>query len=124
MPFVTAWIMGNLKVAVGFAFTGAVVGGMVGLARVLGPRRLNDSKEEAFECGNPAIGNAWGRFSVKFYMTAISFIVFDVEVVFFYPWAVKFRELGWGGLAAMMLFAALLAIGLLYEWRKGALEWD
>lgn len=113
-----------LPILVMFVLTGGVVGAMVGLARLLGPQRPSPVKQQAFECGNPPSGSAWGRFSVKFYMTAISFIVFDVEVVFFYPWAVKFRDLGWPGLAAMMLFASLLALGLLYEWRKGALEWD
>jgi NADH-quinone oxidoreductase subunit A len=113
-----------LPILVMFVLTGGIVGAMVGLARLLGPQRPNRVKDEAFDCGNPPIGGAWGRFSVKFYMTAISFIVFDVEVVFFYPWAVRFRELGWPGFAAMMMFATLLGIGLLYEWRKGALEWD
>jgi NADH-quinone oxidoreductase subunit A len=113
-----------LPILVMFVLTGGVVGAMVGLARLLGPQRPNLAKQQAFECGNPPLGSAWGRFSVKFYMTAISFIVFDVEVVFFYPWAVTFRDLGWPGFAAMLMFAALLAIGLLYEWRKGALEWD
>jgi NADH-quinone oxidoreductase subunit A len=113
-----------IPILVMFVLTGGIVGAMVGLARLLGPQRPNPHKGDAFECGNPSIGGAWGRFSVKFYMTAISFIVFDVEVVFFYPWAVKFRDLGWPGLAAMMFFAFLLAVGLLYEWRKGALEWD
>ncbi len=113
-----------IPILVMFVLTGGLVGTMVGLARVLGPQRPNPHKGDPFECGNPPSGGAWGRFSVKFYMTAISFIVFDVEVVFFYPWAVKFRDLGWPGLAAMMLFAFLLAVGLLYEWRKGALEWD
>jgi NADH-quinone oxidoreductase subunit A len=113
-----------LPILVMFVLTGGIVGAMVGLARLLGPQRPSETKEEAFECGNPTSGSAWGRFPVKFYMTAISFIIFDVEVVFFYPWAVKFRDLGWTGFGAMMMFAALLAIGLLYEWRKGALEWD
>ena len=91
---------------------------------LLGRPRPNAEKSATYECGVPPVGNARERFSVKFYMTAISFIVFDVEVVFFYPWAVKFRDLGWPGLGAMMFFAFLLAVGLLYEWRKGALEWD
>ena len=64
------------------------------------------------------------RLSVKFYLTAILFIVFDVEVVFLYPWAVVFRDLGWQGFAAMGIFLAMLVLGLLYEWRKGALEWE
>jgi NADH-quinone oxidoreductase subunit A len=113
-----------LPVLILFVFTAGLVGIMVNMGRLLGPSRPSTVKQEAFECGNPPTGSAWGRFSVKFYMTAISFIVFDVEVVFFYPWAVSLRELGWGGFAAMMVFATLLAFGLLYEWRKGALEWD
>ena len=88
------------------------------------PAQPTDVKLETFECGNEPSGSAWGRFSVKFYLTAILFIVFDVEVVFMYPWAVLFRKLGWFGFDAMAMFIAVLAIGLLYEWRKGALEWE
>ena len=113
-----------LPILVIFILSAGVVGLMIGLARLLGPSRPTDIKEEAFECGNPPTGSAWGRFPIKFYLTAISFIVFDVEVVFFYPWAVSFRQLGWHGFAAMLLFASLLGIGLLYEWKKGAFEWD
>jgi len=117
-----------LPVLVTFVFTAAVVGLMVSLGRLLGPHSANAQdnaqKGEAFECGNPPSGSAWGRFSVKFYLTAILFIVFDVEVVFLYPWAVLFRRLGWFGFAEMMVFVAVLGIALLYVWRKGALEWD
>lgn len=113
-----------LPVLILFAITAGLVGVMVSIGGILGPRRPSAVKQQAFECGNPPSGTAWGRFPVKFYMTAISFIVFDVEVVFFYPWALTFRELGWPGFAAMMGFALLLALGLLYEWRKGAFEWD
>src|SRR5262249_59804248 len=76
-----------------------------------------------FECGNPSSGSAWGRFSVKFYLTAILFIVFDVEVVFLYPWAVIFRPLGMFGFIEMAAFVLVLALGFVYVWRKGALEW-
>ena len=113
-----------LPVLVTFAFCAAVVAIMVSLGSLLGPHRGNVQKGEAFECGNPPSGSAWGRFSVKFYLTAILFIVFDVEVVFLYPWAVLFRRLGWFGFAEMLVFVAVLAIALLYVWRKGALEWD
>ena len=92
--------------------------------RTLGPRRPSDVKSEPFECGNPASGSAWGRFSVKFYLTAILFIVFDVEVVFLYPWAIQFRELGLLGFVEMAVFVAILGLGLGYVWRKGALEWE
>ncbi|MFI5110548.1 MAG: NADH-quinone oxidoreductase subunit A [Candidatus Binatia bacterium] len=113
-----------LPVLVTFCFAGVLVATMVSLGRLLGPRRSTPQKGEAFECGNPPSGGARERFSVKFYMTAILFIVFDVEVVFLYPWAVLFRQLGWFGFGEMMVFVAVLAIALLYVWRKGALEWD
>ena len=101
-----------------------IVGVMVSLNTLLGPKATNPVKHDPFECGNPPSGAAFGRFSVRFYMTAILFIVFDVEVVFLYPWAVVFRRLGWFGFAEVMLFVAVLGVALLYVWRKGALEWD
>jgi len=98
------------------------------LFRVLGalmaPRSSSAVKEEPFECGNPSSGPAWSRFSVKFYLTAILFIVFDVEVVFLYPWGVLYRRLGVFGLIEMGIFLGMLTFGLVYVWRKGALEWD
>jgi NADH-quinone oxidoreductase subunit A len=113
-----------LSVLVVFVLAAGLVGTMAGVGRLLGPRIDTAVKGDAFECGNPPSGSAWGRFSVKFYMTAILFIVFDIEVVFMYPWAVVFRRLGWFGFAEMAVFIAVLGIGLLYVWRKGALEWD
>jgi NADH-quinone oxidoreductase subunit A len=96
----------------------------LGVSRLLGPRKPSVVKSEPFECGNPPSGPAWGRFSVKFYLTAILFIVFDIEVVFLYPWAILFRRLGVFGFVEMTIFVAILTIGLAYVWRKGALEWD
>ncbi len=96
----------------------------LGVSALLGPRRPSAVKAQPFECGNVASGPAWGRFSVKFYLTAILFIVFDVEVVFLYPWALLFRRLGVFGLIEMMIFILVLTLGLVYVWRKGALEWD
>ncbi len=96
----------------------------LGVSAFFGARNPSAIKQEAFECGNPSSGPAWGRFSVKFYLTAILFIVFDVEVVFLYPWAILFRRLGWFGFVEMMLFVVILTLGLAYVWRKGALEWD
>ena len=113
-----------LPILVTFVLAAAVVALMVSIGRLLGPRRETASKGEAFECGNVASGSAWGRFSVKFYLIAILFIVFDVEVVFLYPWAVTFRQLGWFGFAEMLVFVSILGLALLYVWRKGALEWD
>ena len=96
----------------------------VGVSRLLGPRKPSVVKQQAFECGNPPTGTAWGRFSVKFYLTAILFIVFDVEVVFLYPWAVIFRRLGMFGFVEMAICVLVLALGFVYVWRKGALEWS
>ena len=112
------------SIAILFLLSGIVVGVMVSLNRLLGPHATNAVKLEPFECGNPPSGSAWGRFTVKFYMPAILFILFDIEVVFLFPWAVQFRELGMFGFFEMLLFLAILAIALLYAWRKGALEWD
>ena len=113
-----------LPILITFCLAGGIVAVMVSLGRLLGPSRPSAVKSAPFECGNPPTGTAWKRFSVKFYMTAILFIVFDVEVVFLYPWAVLFRRLGWFGLAEMIIFVAVLGLALLYVWRKGALEWD
>ena len=100
-----------------------IVGAMTNLNRLLGPSKPTAIKSEAFECGNDPSGPGWGRFSIKFYLVAILFIVFDVEVVFMYPWAVIYRELGWFGFVEMMTFMAILLVGYAYAWRKGALEW-
>jgi len=90
----------------------------------LAPKRRSAVKSEAFECGNPSSGSAWGRFDVKFYLPAILFIVFDVEVVFMYPWAIVFRQLGIPGLIEMLTFVAILGFGLAYVWKRGALAWN
>ena len=94
------------------------------VSALLGPRRPSPIKQEPFECGNVSSGSAWGRFSVKFYLTAILFIVFDVEVVFLYPWALLFRRLAFYGFVEMMIFIFVLTLGFVYVWRRGALEWD
>ncbi|MCP4005969.1 MAG: NAD(P)H-quinone oxidoreductase subunit 3 [bacterium] len=94
------------------------------LTSVLGPKLRFASKMEPFECGESQIVSPYQRFSIKFYMVAVSFIIFDVEVVFLYPWSVVFRDLGWYGFGIMLPFLAILAIGLAYEWLKGGLDWD
>ncbi len=113
-----------LPVLIMFLVAGAVVALMVNAGRIFGPRNPTEAKLAAFECGNESSGSAWGRFSVRFYLTAILFIIFDVEVVFMYPWALVFRDLGWFGISTMGIFISILALGLVYEWRKGALEWE
>jgi NADH-quinone oxidoreductase subunit A len=103
----------------------AALGGTMWLvASIFGPNHSNAVKEAPFECGNPSFGTQGKRFSVKFYIVAMLFLVFDLEVVFLYPWAVLFRQLGWFGFLEMLVFLMVLVIGLAYEWRKGALQWD
>ncbi len=97
---------------------------MGALSHVMNPRRDTPQKSMPYESGMIPLGDTRARFSVKFYMVAISFIVFDLETIFLVPWAVRVRELGWGAFMAVLLFVAVLAVGLLYEWKKGGLEWD
>ena len=113
-----------LPALVTFCLAGGLVATFAVLGKLLGPQRSTPLKGDAFECGNPPSGSARERFPVRFYLTAILFIVFDVEVVFLYPWAVVFRQLGWFGFAEMLIFVTVLAIALAYVWRKGALEWE
>jgi NADH-quinone oxidoreductase subunit A len=114
-----------LALLMSFGLCAFVAAAMVGMSWILGPRHPTQVKLEIFETGNPPLGSLRGvRFPIKFYLTAILFIVFDIEVVFMYPWAVIFRRLGWVGLAEMGVFIAILAVGLAYVWRVGALEWD
>ena len=99
------------------------------LAGFLGPKRIFANKETAFECGSPTTGDPHARHSVKFYLVALLFIVFDVESVFIYPWSALLRDfanegLGWFAYVEMLSFMATLALGLVYVWRKGALEWS
>jgi NADH-quinone oxidoreductase subunit A len=101
----------------------AVAAGMLGAHRLLGPSRSFDEKLDPFECGEKQIVSPHQRFAVKFYLIAILFVVFDVEALFFYPWGALLGELGWHGYWAMVVFAVPLVVGLLYEWKKGALEW-
>jgi NADH-quinone oxidoreductase subunit A len=94
------------------------------LTHIFNPRRPTPQKDMPYESGMIPLGDTRERFSVKFYVVAISFIVFDLETIFLVPWAVRMRELGWGGFVAMSLFVVVLTLGLVYEWKKGGLEWD
>ena len=95
------------------------------LSALVGPKNPNPTKSVIFEAGSePAPGTSRQRFAVKFYVVALLFIVFDVETVFLYPWAVNFKALGWFGYVEMFVFALTLVIGLAYVWKKGALDWE
>jgi NADH-quinone oxidoreductase subunit A len=113
-----------LPVLILMAVAAAIAGGMYTATTYLGPKEPNDEKELPFECGNRSDGARNLRPSVKFYLTALLFVVFDIEAVMIYPWAVKFRELGWTGFFTMASFVGLLVIVLIYVWKKGALEWE
>ncbi len=90
----------------------------------LGPKRKTEVKDEAFECGIESIGDARSPVSIKYFLVAILFVLFDVEVIFMYPWAVNFKELGVKGLLEMFTFMAVLFVGLMYIFKKGALKWE
>ncbi|HVU01540.1 MAG TPA: NADH-quinone oxidoreductase subunit A [Polyangiaceae bacterium] len=97
---------------------------MFTLGALLGPKHPNAEKLTPFECGNDTEGGRGTKLSVKFYLTAILFVVFDIEVVFIYPWATLFKGLGWAGFGTMAAFIGALIVALAYCWRKGALEWE
>jgi NADH-quinone oxidoreductase subunit A len=112
-------------VPIGIMIVLAVTFGIV-LANVnkwIGPKRPSEEKLSTYESGMEPVRTARERFSVKFYLVAMLFIVFDIEIVFMYPWAVKFRELGLFGFIEMLVFIAILLVGFLYIWKKGALQW-
>jgi NADH-quinone oxidoreductase subunit A len=108
-----------------FAVAALFAVGSVGVSSLVGPRRPNPTKLDAYECGNEPLARVKDtRFSVKFYLVAMMFLIFDVETVFLYPWSTVFRDLGWFGIAQMALFLGILGIVFLYELSKGGLEWD
>ena len=92
-------------------------------ARLLQPRRANALKEETYECGIESLGDAWVQFKVQYYLYALVFLIFDIETIFLFPWAVAYNQLSMFAFFEMLIFIALLAVALVYAWRKGALEW-
>ncbi len=93
------------------------------LSSLLGPRKPSPEKAAPYECGMPAVGDARERQSVKFYLVAMIFLLFDIEVAFLYPWAMALRDLRWAGFVQVVLFLVLLLAGYIYVWRKGVLDW-
>jgi len=102
----------------------AILAGLISsLSVLIGWRRPNRAKQQAYECGMEPTGDAREPFSVKFYLVAMVFILFDVEAIFLYPWAMVFRSLSWYGFSEMMMYIAILLVGYFYLWKKGALDW-
>jgi NADH-quinone oxidoreductase subunit A len=106
-----------MVVAVGFGIVSVILSGF------LGPRNPTPEKEAPYECGVPPVGDARERQSVKFYLVAMIFLLFDIEVAFLYPWAMALRDLGWFGMAQVTVFLLILLVGYIYIWRKGVLDW-
>lgn len=107
---------------IGFAMI--VAGAVYALATFLGPKNPTPEKLMPYESGSESTGARHVKLSVKFYLTALLFVVFDIEAVFLYPWSVLYQSLGWTGLLEMLVFLGMLTIGLVYCWKKGALEWE
>lgn len=105
-------------VAAGFVVT------TIYFAQKIGPKHKSVKKFESFECGLDSIGNARLPFSVKYFLVAILFVLFDVEIIFFYPYAVNFKELGWNGFLAVLMFVGFFIVGFTYIIKKGALQWE
>jgi NADH:ubiquinone oxidoreductase subunit 3 (subunit A) len=95
-----------------------------GLGRLVRPSRYDPSKLLPYECGPDPFMPAWHQFNIRYYIYALLFVLFDVEVAFLFPWALAYRRLGWAGVIEMVVFVAILTLGLIYAWRKGALEWQ
>ncbi len=113
-----------IGIAVSFLLAAVIAGAMVVLASTLGKKKPSTVKSAPFECGKDPFSLPGGKLAIKFYLTAILFILFDVELVFLYPWAVIYRQLGMVGLVEMGVFLGVLMVGYVYAWDNGALDWQ
>lgn len=107
-----------------FLIVVALGGAILGVSALVGVKRPSREKLSPYECGMPPVGNSRERFSVSFYLIGMLFILFDVEAVFLYPWAVVYKSLKWFGFAEMFLYIVILLAGYIYIWKKGALDWS
>jgi NADH-quinone oxidoreductase subunit A len=114
------WFPILVLIGLGFAFAG----GSLLLSQFVGPRNPTPEKLAPYECGMPPVGDARERQSVRFYLVAMIFLLFDIEVAFLYPWAMALHDLRWVGYVQMLVFVLILAAGFVYVWRKGALDWN
>src|SRR5271167_3929187 len=117
-------MMQYLPVLVFLALAGIMGGILIVAGRLLGVHRPDEQKNSPYECGFEAFEDARMKFDVRYYLVAILFILFDLEIAFLFPWAVVLNEIGFAGFLAMMLFLGILVVGFIYEWMKGALEWE
>ena len=113
-----------LFLAVALGISTVFVFAPMAVSRLTGTHQPYPEKNAEYECGFPAFEDSRSQFDVRFYLVAILFIIFDLEAAFLYPWAVSLSEIGWAGWTAMMIFLGELAIGLVYAWKKGALDWE
>ena len=113
-----------LPILVFLAIAIVVAGGAVAASYIVVPQHPDAEKTSAYECGFDAFVDARNKFDVRFYLVAILFIIFDLEVAFLFPWAISLGEIGMLGYWSMMLFLGILTVGFVYEWKKGALEWE
>jgi NADH-quinone oxidoreductase subunit A len=113
-----------IAIAVLIGLATFIAAAAIGLGELFGPKRKSTAKAQPYESGMVAIGPGTRRMPVRFYLIAVLFILFDIEVVFFLPWAVVFRKLGLFGLLEMAVFIVILLVGYVYAWKKGALEWE
>ena len=113
------WLGVLVMIAFGIGFAGV----MIGLSVLLGPKNPTPEKLAPYECGMPAVGDARERHSVKFYLVAMIFLLFDIEIAFLYPWVLALRDLGWTGFVQILTFFLILLVGYVYVWKKGVLDW-
>ena len=116
--------MDYVSILMVFALSALVAGALLGIPALIAPKRLSPAKLEPFECGKDPVALPEGRFAIKFSTVAIFFIIFDIELLFVWPWATLYRRLGWFGFGEMMVFLGLLMLGFLYIWRKRGLVWE
>jgi NADH-quinone oxidoreductase subunit A len=119
-----ALLQSYLPIIVFIGIALAISGALLVAPFLIAYRQPDAEKLSAYECGFAAFDDARMKFDVRFYLVAILFIIFDLEVAFLFPWAVAFKSVGWFGFWSMMIFLGVLTIGFVYEWKKGALEWD
>jgi len=119
-----AWLLEYLPILVFIGIALALAAVCIGASWLVGRQRPDPEKNSAYECGFDAFGDSRTKFEVRFYLVAILFIIFDLEVAFLFPWAVTLGKIGLFGFWSMMVFLGVLTIGFIYEWRKGALEWE